>query len=446
MKRIIKIVLLNLALLALLLATVEIVLRLVRPRDLPRPAPAGGPDAPSPSLRVDTSQPVYLVENGRVRTNPAHTAAPQQGQGVQHGFLPVDLAVPKPPNVRRLVLVGSSPMRGAGNDPGQSTADSLRQAFEMLYPGTHYEIIDAALPNGFADHIAWIMTQLAPLDADLVVVWPSAASVIYADQEPRLYGDSGTRNQITAFLQQSYTYATLRQMLNTIGSPETRNRPLDNMTEDPSRTDPELARFLENLNRAAADAYVRLLDQTLAQAKADGYRVLVIIPPTCLACTAPLFSIHDPAINPEQARLFAGLLAEGQKLLDDGQDAAAVAKLEEAIRIDPAYARAHYLLGAALRRQGQAERAREELVAAATHDASIESIKEPPDANTREIAARYDMPTFDLERFLRKILPDGIPDRNSMADLTHLRFPVQQQFTRALAKQLHENWPAEEPQ
>jgi len=443
MKRIIKIVLINLVIVAVLLAAVELALRLIRPGDLPPATPPDGPAAPSPSLRVDASQPIYLVENGRVRTNPAHAAAIRAGQGVPYGFIPVDLVVPKPSHMRRIVLVGSSPMRGAGNEPGQSTADSLRRSCETLYPDTTYEIIDAALPNGFADHIAWILTQVEPLDADLVVIWPSGASVVYADQEPRLYGDRGTRKQIAAFLQQSYTYATLRELLNTIGSPEEENRPLDNMTEDPARTDPELARFLENLNQAAADAYVQLLDQTLARAKADGYRMLVIIPPTCLACTPPLFSIHAPSIHPEQARRFAELMNEGEKLLSAEQFAAAGAKLEEAVKIDPTYARARYLLGAALRRQGLADRAREELIAAATYDASIESIKEPPDASTREIAARYGMPTFDLEQFLREILPDGIPDQNAMADLTHLRMPVQQQFTRALAQQLHENWPAE---
>ena len=428
--------LINLAIIAALLIAVEVVLRL-RERNPPQPLP------PTPEMAAyakdGLEDRLYVVDNGRVSTAAKYLTRPDDPD--RRGYVAVDLVTPKAHGQRRIALVGSSPMRG-GTQPGQSTAESLRLALQQIAPDVSYQVVDTSLPQGFADNVAWTITQLAPIEPDVVVFWPAAAPVIFADVERRLFGDAGARSRIDPLLEHSRTYGALREMLQTVGpgQPHT-GRPSDQLVEDPAKVNPPLATFMRKINAAAAAAYADFLETGLQRAADYRAQVIVVVPPTCLACRDPLFSVHAPELAEAQAVQFAKHLAAGEQKLKAGDVDGAIIELTAARDLDPTYARARYQLGVALRRAGRHDQARAELAAAVEHDASVETIKEPTDASTREIAARAGARLFDLETFVVDRMPDAIVDHRAMIDLTHLTLDMQWKFAEALAKQIHTLWP-----
>jgi tetratricopeptide (TPR) repeat protein len=426
------IVALNLGAIALILVAVEFVMRTVEPTAPPL-------EDPLTYMKPQAGESLFVLGRGRVRTNPQFL--PKREDPDQRGYVTVDLPHPKPEHARRIVLVGSSPMRG-GTQPGQSTADSLQREMNRVAPTGGYEVIDASLPQGFADNVAWTLTQLAPLEPDLIVIWPAAAPVIFADMEQALFGDSGARGNIAGLLESTRTYEALRAMLHNT-QPAAPPRPGGAMREDPAAVDPELHAFMRRLGSAAAQAYARFLATALETAGGYRARALVLVPPTCLACMPPLFSLHDAKLSAADAVRFAEHLAAGEQAESAGRHAEAAIALDQAVQIDPTYAKARFLLGSTYRELGRIDEARAELQAAVQYDASVESIKEPPDASTRQIAAEAGALLFDLENFVTDHSPGGIPDGRAMIDLTHLSLDMQAQAAKALAAFIDENWVVE---
>ncbi len=387
-----------------------------------------------PVFRVQTGTSLYFIEKDRVRTEPSLVPPPEERE--ENGHLPIDLSYPKPQGTRRIVLVGSSPIRGVPR-PGSHTADTLAKSFKDLFPGRGFEVVDATMPQAFADHIAWVMTQLSPIDPDLVVLWPAAAPVIYHDMEEEYIAGKETRISVARVLGKSRTYAALRDVLFELAPATKKERAaFSALRRDPSRIDPDLSRFMRRLNAAAAKSYGIFLEDTIARTKEEGVRVLLILPPTCLTCQPPLFSIHAPDVTDEQAKAFAQFFEEGEKRLERGAVREAVDSFVSAKKIDPEYALVRWRLGQAYRKIGDLSGAKAELAAAVEFDASSESIREPPEQSTREIARRYGLRVFDMDEFLSSRRPGGIIDEKAMIDPTHLTLDMQLLFSEALAKMI----------
>lgn len=170
----------------------------------------------------------------------------------------------------------------------------------------------------------------------------------------------------------------------------------DALRPAPSRARGE-ARREEIVARTTA-IYERNLTAVVREARRRGMEVILATPVSNLRDEAPRSSAHLGApLPPESEAAFGRRLAEAEEAAARSDPAAAEREWREALRIDPAWAAAHYGLGKALAAQGRQREATEAFRAAKDLDLNPQRAHSRIAEAMRRVARREGAELLDLE-------------------------------------------------
>jgi tetratricopeptide (TPR) repeat protein len=320
----------------------------------------------------------------------------------------------KPPAGLRVVALGESSTAGFPFYWGAAFPRVLGNRLQAAYPERHVEVINTAMAaiNSYA--LLDFVDEVIAIEPDVVVV--------YAGHN-EYYGALGAASSeslgrspavVRAFLSLRRV-RTVELLRDAVGAAQRATRPAGRpdgtlmarmIGEQAVPLDGETFRaghrqFVENMDRLLgrlAEAGVPTYVATLASNERD---------------QRPFTTVHsaDADTTAWRARLQAGLAASGATQ--------AVAALEQAVRLDPAAAEGHFLLGRALLSARRPGPARAAFVRAKDRDALRFRAPEVFNQSIRRLAARHGATVVDVQGALRSASPVGIIGRETMMEHLH---------------------------
>lgn len=294
----------------------------------------------------------------------------------------IRVALHKPANAVRIVVLGESATEGVPA-PAFAFAPQLRAQLRARYPGKKFEVINTGIVAINSHVVLQVTRDLARFAPDLYVVYLGNNEVVGPYGPGSAYLSAMPPRwmiRLSVFVRRTRTGQLLGALLGRLR---------------PSGRPPEewggMSMFVHNAVRgddSRLEAVYRNFEANLTDivnvAKAAGAQTLLCTVVSNLKDCAPFLSRH-------RAGLGAADLAAWQKAYDRGtlewrlgENAAARADLAEALRIDPQYADAAFMLGTIELQAGETAAAREHLVAAAHWDA----LRFRPDARINEVIRR----------------------------------------------------------
>ncbi|HVW37465.1 MAG TPA: hypothetical protein VHB99_09170 [Pirellulales bacterium] len=175
-------------------------------------------------------------------------------------------------------------------------------------------------------------------------------------------------------------------------------------------------------------------------ARGAGVDVILINPPSNIGDVPPFKAEHSPELTSEELVRWEGLLESARDHFrgEKRNLRAAIAKLEEACRIDPLHAGGWYTLAECYRSVGRMAEARDAYLQAKELDVCPLRILQPMNQAILDVARETDTPLVDAERLFEQNSPHGIVGSDQLVDHVHPSFEGHQRIADALAERLIE--------
>ncbi|MBL8696459.1 MAG: tetratricopeptide repeat protein [Planctomycetes bacterium] len=319
----------------------------------------------------------------------------------------------KPQNGLRIFLLGDSAIYGWPYEVG-SVSDWLQSRLESMLDGRTVEVVNAGNPGWNAAEVRELARECGSLAADCLVVAAGNCeyqpeSLAAARAEASAWSADGVRRRLLRLRFVGIAGAVIPEI-----APERAFLAEEPLGEEVVFTDADVAMLRTRFRKA--------IDGLVDDAAKEQIPLLLVTPPRNLRSREPngsYFSRETLSAPPRKARWEAHF-KEAKDLLQNRKPLAALAKLQEAERIDALPAKLHYQKAKALeqaKRHDEARSAYEEAARLETRPSRV-----PPWAleETRAAAARCAPDAFlDFERTLHRRAPYGVAGAESLLDASH---------------------------
>jgi tetratricopeptide (TPR) repeat protein len=337
--------------------------------------------------------------------------------------VPFVLSTEKKPGTYRVFVLGESAAMGFP-EPAFAFGRILEAMLRARYPATQFEVVNAAMTAINSHIVLSIARECADHEPNLFVVHVGNNEVVGPFGAAGVLGPhSASRRAIRANLaiRRTRTGQLFSSLVNQLkggdASPQTWNGMTMFVNSQVRADDKRLPRtydhFRENLRdicRVGSDA---------------GVPVVVCTIPVNLKDSAPFGSLHAPDLSPEQTAAWDAAYAEGQRLETTGNFADAVARYQEAVRIDGSFADLVFHLARCLAAQGIHAEARQAYLRARDLDTLRFRSDVTINAAIREIAAEHagdGVHLADAERAFEEASPENIPGEEFFLEHVHMNF------------------------
>ena len=334
----------------------------------------------------------------------------------QHWFPEQSFAVRRPEDGVLVFCVGGSDVYGYPHGAAYAFPARLQRLLTAAHPERTFEVVNVGGMSYGSERMVGLVRELVGYRPDAIIVTTGNNELVEADWLDRSGDGSGSVGRARSLANHLALYRLGASLLAPapaateaeVGSPfgidveRRENRILQKADRQATAT--RFRRNLELMAEAARDADVTLVLTTVGRNLADWQ---------------PGGGMLAPALDDLTVLRFAASLADALALEAEGQPDQALAALDDARAIDPAYAPLCFRRGRLLRALSRAAEAREELLTALRHDAT--PIRALPELNqqARELARVEGLPMVDLEQSFERASGDGIPDRRLFLDYCH---------------------------
>jgi tetratricopeptide (TPR) repeat protein len=360
---------------------------------------------------------------GYLRTNP-HFTEPYFPEPFDIYPLNFRIARHKDPGNLRIFVLGESAVRGTP-EPGFGFASLLGAQLRAAYPGRRFEVYNLGIVAINSHVVRQAALQAAALEPDLFVVYLGNNEVVGP------YGP-GSANlsampplwviRASIWIAGTRTGQLIRRLVGSAargGSRPPEWRGMETFTDKTVRgDDPRLESVYRN--------YESNLRAIVSVARRAGIRTVLATVVANLRDSPPFASLHRSPIAEPELHRWNELYSEGRRSWEMERGDSAVQSLDEAVRIDPQFAEAHFVLGALLEKKGDEPGARAQYLEALHWDA----LRFRPDAPINAIARRV-----AAESAGEVILADTAMDLGS--DAASTAPPSGREF---LLEHVHFNW------
>ncbi|HEV2207291.1 MAG TPA: tetratricopeptide repeat protein [Verrucomicrobiae bacterium] len=402
-----------------LLGTTELVLRLI------------GFGYPTGFLRLSQREgQKVLVQNNRFGWRffgPAMARIPQ----------PVCLPQVKGSNTVRIVVLGESAAQG-DPQPRFGLPRMLQALLELRYPGTRFEVVNAAMVAINSNVILPIARDCAAAGADVWVIYmgnnevvgPFGAGTVFGPQAPPL-------PLIRASL--AFNATRLGQLMDTLLR-QIHKPPLDKsqwggmemfLEQQVPANDPRMS--------AVYDHFARNLRDIIAVGRRSGAGIVVSTVAVNLKDCAPFASAHRHGLSSTAQSAWDQLYQSGMAAQAAGKMAEAAERYRDAARIDNDYAELRYRQGCCALALGDTAAAQTEFAAARDLDTLRFRCDSPLNDLIRQTVSNYGdagVELADAERAFAQQEPTGLPGDDLFYEHVHLTFDGNYLLARALAAKL----------
>ncbi|MEO3677711.1 hypothetical protein ABGI61_01665 [Rheinheimera sp. FR7-31] len=344
-------------------------------------------------LLLPSSQPGYVTLNPQLikRYAPDPNQAPNVAPDSQF------IAMPKPADRFRIVLMGGSSAAGFPYGRFGSPAAMLEQHLKLNYPAQQFDVINTAMAAVNSYTLLDISNEVLSLQPDLVLIYAGHNEYL------GILGAASGQNHASRLLQLKLGKLALVQNLQRLYSglqPDNDNAP--------EQTDRTLMATMAQQQQITLDS--ALYQAGLAQFEAN-MRLLL---KQFSAAGVPVV-LSTLAANEADQPPFA---SEALPTALHGEPISLTA-LQQFVQQQPQHALAHYHLAQALQRQGQHQLALKHYTFASDLDALRFRAPSAINGLIRQLSAEFNLPLADGQRQLRAASPDGIIGNNLMLEHLH---------------------------
>jgi tetratricopeptide (TPR) repeat protein len=280
---------------------------------------------------------------------------------------PAALPRPKQPGTIRIFVLGESAAYG-DPQPEFGLARMLEALLEGRYPGTRFEVVNAAVTAINSNVILPIGRDCARQDGDLWVIYMGNNEVVGPFGAGTVFGAPAAN---PVLIRASLAAKTLRsgqlldQLLSRLKAPPASESEWGGMRmflqhqvrQDDSRMKTVYSHFEHNLR------------ELLALGRRNGVRVVISTVVSNLKDCAPFSSLHRPGLEQTELEEWTRLYQNGMKAQQAGHPAEAVDFFAQASRLDDSFADLQFAWGQCCMALGQDAQARGHLVRARDEDA-----------------------------------------------------------------------------
>jgi tetratricopeptide (TPR) repeat protein len=282
-------------------------------------------------------------------------------------------AYQKPPDTKRVFIVGASAALGYPYEHNVSFATYVQSILERRYPRTRFEVINAGITAISSYAVLDNVRELVGYGPDLLIIY-AGHNEFYGTYAPTsAVGSWRWRPAVLAWMrfQRTKTYLLLKRLSEQWpaggskgGAPPTRAALIATMPRD------EQIRLEGPLHKTVERNYERNLEAMIAAARRRHVPVVLCTLAVNEADCAPLRSWHRPDLSDADRAAFQKQFDAGRQALRDGATSRAIEVLDGCVRLDPTFADAHFLLARAFEKAGAAHApaARRHYALACDHD------------------------------------------------------------------------------
>jgi tetratricopeptide (TPR) repeat protein len=363
--------------------------------------------------RPDLTGPDYYIANadfGRRFFPPGLIRAP----------LPLKFPVVKPAGTQRIFILGESAALGFP-DPSSSFPRILEVMLRDQFPEVRFAVINTSMVAINSNVILPIARECAGYQPDLFLVYMGNNEIVGP------FGAAGVVGPFTpnlAMIRANLVVKTTRtgQFLHDAGQ-----------WLNPSRKPPQVwegMAIFQHSHVRANDPQLEAIYDHLGQNLRDicragiaaGSRVIVSTVPVNLKDSAPFASLHSADLADDALQKWEHLYQEGIRLEADEKWSDAIARFEQADRIDGQFADLEFRWARCLLGLGKHAEARERFQQARDLDTLRFRSDRKTNATIRTIAEAEGVPLVDAEEIFAGSSPAGIPGEDFFLEHVHLNF------------------------
>ncbi len=358
-------------------------------------------------------------------------------------FNPQSFAAEKPPGSYRVFTLGGSTTAGRPYDHRVAFARWLELYLDSVQPDRRHEVINAGAISYASYRVTLLMKELVGYQPDLLVVYTGHNEFLEERSYSSLIDQPQWWQRLRLWLGGRRFFALARNGLRNLrpASPEAGTQLAGEVeTKLEGWTGLERYRRDERLARSITQHFAANLRRMAALARAHDVELLFVEPVANLKDFSPFKSQHADGLTPAQIVTVEGLLAEGKRLLQTGDSAAALDRLNAALAIDPLYAELHFRAGRAHLALGDYTAARAAFLNAKDLDVAPLRATEPILRTLRETVADEGLTLIDLPALLaaqsRERFGHDLLGNDFLLDHVHPNYEVHAQIAEQILNHL----------
>lgn len=336
-------------------------------------------------------------------------------------FNPQSFPRKKPAGAYRIFSIGGSTTNGRPYDDATSFSGWLREYLKATSPEREWEVINAGGISYASYRAALVMEELIEYEPDLFIIYSGHNEFL----EERTYGDikdtPASVLRLSSWAARSRAATLVSNAMRRVGSmwSETPNKShlsdevdtkmigLDAYKRDDALQEKVLKHYRYNL--------LRMIDI----AHSIGARVVLITPASNLLERSPFKNEHRAGLTESELARWKEHYQLAEQRFRDRAPAAALAALDESIKIDDRHAEAHFRRGHALEKLGRYDEAKIALIRALDEDVCPLRALSPTSEIVAQVAKEREIPLIDFVAIQEEHSPHGIPGREVFFDHVH---------------------------
>ena len=366
--------------------------------------------------------------------------------GAEMARTPFPISIPqiKAPGTVRIFVFGESAAFG-DPQPRFGLPRLLQAVLELRYPGTRFEVVNAAMTGINANVILPIARDCAGAGGDIWVIYMGNNEVVGPFGAGTVFG---LRAPPLPVIRASLALRTTRtgQFIDTIRQKLQKPPPEKSEWGGMEMFLNQQVRADDPRMKVVYDHFARNLEDIIRSGRRSGVGIVVSTVAVNLKNCAPFASAHRPGLSESDQMKWEQLYQNGIAAQTAGKNPEAAEWFRETAQIDDAVAELHFRQGWCALSLGEFADAQRSFIAARDLDTLRFRCDRRLNDLTREAVSHHQgerVLLADAERVFAEQSPDGSPGENFFYEHVHLNFGGNYLLARTLAREVEKLLPEE---
>ena len=336
----------------------------------------------------------------------------------QHLFNRQQFVRDKPAGVYRIFCMGGSTSYGRPYDDRTSFCGWLRELLPVADPSREWEVINAGGISYASYRVALLMEELIQYEPDLFVIYSGQNEFLERRTYEGIIQMPASVRGLGGLLSRTRTYTAFKQLAH--GAPRSKQalpQEVETLLDD--TLGPDDFHRDDGFHEQVLAHYRYNLARMIDIARSVSARVILVLPASNLRDCSPFKSQHVAGLSAPQLQRWEDLYQTSEQDYDNSQWTDALAKLDEAQKIDPRHAELHYLRGRVLYALGRYPDAKAALQRARDEDVCPLRALSPMGQIVKDVATEREVPLVDFDALVEDRAEHGIPGDDLFLDHVH---------------------------